>query len=118
MLKANFASLMENSSGVASGADISIAEAGLVALQGILIVFSVLVILMIVLYIMKLFSTEEAATPKATTVASVPANAATTDETLAVISAAVAAMSGDDPTKRLRVVSVQEQSTGKYVWKK
>ena len=118
MLKANFASLMENSSSAtSSGADISIAEAGLVALQGILIVFSVLVILMIVLYIMKLFSKEDAVETKATATAA-PANAVTTDETLAVISAAVAAMSGDDPTKRLRVVSVQEQATGKYVWKK
>ncbi len=117
MLKANFASLMETSSNVSSNANISIAEAGLIAVQGMIIVFSVLVILMIVLNIMKFFSKEDSVETKAA-VNAAPAKAATTDETLAVISATVAAMSGDDPTKRLRVVSVQEQSTGKYVWKK
>ena len=100
--------------------NIGLGEAGVVALQGILVVFSVLVILMIVLYIMKLFSKAE---PKkqeavAATPAAAPAQITTTDETIAVISAAVSAMSGDDPTKRLRVVSVSEQSTGKIVWKK
>lgn len=117
MLKANVASLVENSG--SSVGDITLAEAGLVAIQSMVIVFAVLIILMIVLYVMKLFSKEEA--PKAAPAApmvSAPVNAATTDETLAVISASVAAMSGDDPTKRLRVVSVQEQKTGKYVWKK
>ena len=100
--------------------EISVGEAGLVAVQGILVVFSVLIILMIVLYIMKLFSKEEPKKEAAPAVSAAPAAAqsVTTDETIAVICSAVGAMSGDDPTKRLRVVSIQEQSTGKYVWKK
>ena len=102
----------------------TIADAGIVTLQGVLIVFSVLVILMVVLYIMKLFAKDEsAAAPKAAPIAAAPAanapaKAETTDETIAAICAAVGAMSGDDPTKRLRVVSIQEKDSGVYVWKK
>lgn len=97
----------------------SLADAGLVALEGMLIVFSVLIILMIVLYIMKLFAKEEkvqTVASSANTVQSV-APAANTDETIAAICAAVGAMSGDDPTKRMRVVSIADQN-GNYVWKK
>lgn len=97
----------------------SIADAGLVALEGMCIVFAVLIILMIVLYIMKLFGKEEAKDVSAPAVsqAQVATPIADTDETIAVICAAVGAMSGDDPTKRMRVVSIADQS-GNYVWKK
>lgn len=85
----------------------------LVALQGILIVFAVLVILMIVLYIMKLFAKEETkVAAKSSVSAPVAAPAQTladSDEVIAVISAAVAAMSGNDPTKRLRVMSIRRR---------
>mgnify|MGYP000305472436 CR=1 FL=1 len=66
----------------------------LVALQGILIVFAVLVILMIVLYIMKLFAKEE------TKVAAKSS-----------VSAPVAA-----PTKRLRVMSIRRQGSSTPLW--
>lgn len=103
----------------------SIGDAGIVTIQGLLIVFSVLVILMVVLYIMKLFAKKDAAPVKNESVESAPASdagasAAVSDvnETIAAICAAVGAMSGDDPTKRLRVVSIQEQSSGQVIWKK
>lgn len=90
----------------------------LVALQGILIVFAVLVILMIVLYIMKLFAKDETQV-SANASAGAPAQSqaiADSDEIIAVISAAVAAMSGDDPTKRLRVMSIKRQGSDKPLW--
>lgn len=91
----------------------------LVALQGILIVFSVLMILMIVLYIMKLFAKDEKpAEPKPISVSQKAASAPIADssETIAVISAAVAAMSGDDANKRLRVMSIKRQGSGTPIW--
>lgn len=92
----------------------------LVALQGILIVFAVLIILMVVLYIMKLFSKEEtkvSANSPVSTPAAMPAQAETdSDEVIAVISAAVAAMSGNDPTKRLRVTSIRRQGSDTPLW--
>ena len=91
----------------------------LVALQGILIVFAVLVILMVVLSIMKLFAKKDGApAQKAPTApASAPAvQIAESDEIIAVISAAVAAMSGDDPTKRLRVMSIKRQGSQMPLW--
>lgn len=92
----------------------------LVALQGILIVFAVLVILMIVLYIMKLFAKEESKV-SAKSSGNVPAPAPVqavedTDEVIVVISAAVAAMSGNDPTKRLRVMSIRRQGSATSLW--
>lgn len=64
---------------------------------------------LIVLYIMKLFAKEETkVAAKSSVSAPVAAPAQTladSDEVIAVISAAVAAMSGNDPTKRLRVMS-------------
>ncbi len=92
----------------------------LVALQGILIVFAVLVILMIVLYIMKLFAKEESKV-SAKSSGNVPAPAPVqavedTDEVIVVISAAVAAMSGNDPTKRLRVMSIRRQGSATPLW--
>ena len=92
----------------------------LVALQGILIVFAVLVILMIVLYIMKLFAKEEtkvAAKSSVSAPVAAPAHTlADSDEVIAVISAAVAAMSGNDPTKRLRVMSIRRQGSSTPLW--
>lgn len=88
----------------------------LVALQGMLIVFAVLIILMVVLYIMKLFSKEETKV-SANSPVSVPVAAAEdNDEVIAVISAAVAAMSGNDPTKRLRVTSIRRQGSDTPLW--
>lgn len=92
----------------------------LVALQGMLIVFAVLVILMIVLYIMKLFAKEESKV-SAKSSGNVPAPAPVqavedTDEVIVVISAAVAAMSGNDPTKRLRVMSIRRQGSATPLW--
>ena len=92
----------------------------LVALQGILIVFAVFIILMIVLSIMKLFAKKDGAsvqtqTPVAVSNAPV-AQTADSDEVIAVISAAVAAMSGDDPTKRLRVMSIKRQGSQMPIW--
>ena len=94
----------------------------LVALQGIIIVFAELVILMLVLKIMKLFAKDESknkvSAPKAT-----PAPAAVTaaqnadnDEIIAVIAAAVASMSGNDVTKRLRVMSIKRQGSAMPIW--
>lgn len=101
-------------------AEISFAESGVVALQGMLIVFSVLIILMIVLYVMKLFGKEEPKKVSEAGVVSAPTavNAINKEETVAVISSAVAAMSGDDPNKRLRVVKVTDSATGECIWKK
>ena len=101
--------------------EFSVSDAGIVALQGILIVFCVLVILMIVLYIMKLFSKEEpkkavSAPAAAGQVSAAPA--VDENETIAAVCAAVGAMSGDDPTKRMRVVSITDQTSGKILWKK
>lgn len=93
----------------------------LVALEGILIVFSVLIILMVVLYIMKLFAKDEKKTaapvPAAAPAPSAPVSPiADSDETIAVISAAVAAMSGDDVTKRMRVMSIKRQGSTEPIW--
>lgn len=92
----------------------------LVALQGMLIVFAALVILMIVLYIMKLFAKEESkVSAKSSGNAPVPAPAQSfedNDEIIVVISAAVAAMSGNDPTKRLRVMSIRRQGSATPLW--
>ncbi len=101
-------------------AEISFAESGVVALQGMLIVFSVLIILMVVLNVMKLFGKEEPKKALEAGVVSAPTavNEINKEETVAVISSAVAAMSGDDPNKRLRVVSVTDSATGECIWKK
>ncbi len=99
----------------------SVGDAGIVTIQGVLIVFCVLVILMIVLKIMKLFAKDEsviASKTEAPAAVAPVANVQTSDEEIAVICAAVGAMSGDDPTKRLRVVSITEQASGKCIWKK
>ena len=90
------------------------------AVVGMLIVFAVLIILMLVLHAMKFFAKEEA---PAKTVSASPASAPVvsaedSDETVAVISAAVAAMSGDDANKRMRVVSIRRQGETNYLWKK
>lgn len=89
--------------------------------MGMLIVFAVLIILMVVIMLMKLFTKEETETsaPSAAPAqAPAPATAAIdTNETIAVISATVAAMSGDDPNKRLRVKSIKDQS-GNVIWSK
>lgn len=95
-------------------------EGLLVALQGILIVFAVLIILMLVLNIMKLFAKDETK-PAQKAAPTQPAPAAVapiadSDETVAVISAAVAAMSGDDVTKRLRVMSIKRQGSELPIW--
>ena len=93
---------------------------------GFVVVFAVLVILMVVIILMKVFARSDE--PKKasvvpaktqTSLASAPqANAAIdTNETIAVISATVAAMSGDDPNKRLRVKSIKDQS-GNVLWSK
>ncbi|HIV03360.1 MAG TPA: OadG family protein [Candidatus Aphodoplasma excrementigallinarum] len=92
----------------------------LVALQGMLIVFAALIILMVVLNIMKLFSKEESkvsAKSSGNAPAPVPAQSyEDNDETIVVISAAVAAMSGNDPTKRLRVMSIRRQGSATPLW--
>ena len=88
---------------------------------GFSVVFAVLIILMVVILLMKIFAKNDA--PKApvankqTSLASAPAANAAIDvnETIAVISATVAAMSGDDPNKRLRVKSIKDQS-GNVLW--
>lgn len=91
--------------------------------MGLLVVFAVLLILMVAILAMRLFVKEENATAakEATPVAPVaasPASAAVdTNETIAVISATVAAMSGDDPNKRLRVKSIKDQN-GNVIWSK
>ncbi len=99
----------------------SLADAGVLALQGMLIVFSVLIILMIVLYIMKLFGKEEPQKTVSAPAAAGQVSAASAvdeNETVAAVCAAVGAMSGDDPTKRMRVVSITDQTSGKILWKK
>lgn len=92
----------------------------LIALQGVLIVFAVLIILMVVLSIMKLFAKKDGApAPEIKVAPSAVASAtpiADNDEVIAVISAAVAAMSGDDPTKRLRVMSIKRQGSQMPLW--
>lgn len=101
--------------------EMTFTEGLMVALQGVLIVFLVLIILMVVLYIMKLFAKDEkkavqsapAATPS---VAPAAAPITDSDEVIAVISAAVAAMSGDDVTKRLRVMSIRRQGSETPIW--
>lgn len=98
---------------------ISMGEALLVSLQGFLIVFLALIVLMVILYIMKLFAKDESVPAPAATPLQVPSSApmvADNDETIAVISAAVAAMSGDDVTKRLRVVSIKRQGSQTPIW--
>lgn len=88
--------------------------------MGMLIVFAVLIILMGVIMLMKLFTKEEteAKAPAAPAAAPAPATAAIdTNETIAVLSATIAAMSGDDPNKRLRVKSIKDQS-GNVIWSK
>ncbi len=91
--------------------------------MGLMVVFAVLIILMVAIMAMRLFAKEEkkteTAAPVQTPVAA-PAPAATaidTNETIAVISATVAAMSGDDPNKRLRVKSIKDQN-GNVIWSK
>ncbi len=94
----------------------------LVALQGILIVFTVLVVLMLVLQVMKLFAKKDTdAEAKNETVTASENNIIVSeqtddDEIIAVISAAVAAMSGDDVTKRLRVMSIKRQGSAAPLW--
>ncbi|MBQ4160349.1 MAG: OadG family protein [Clostridia bacterium] len=88
--------------------------------MGILVVFAVLIILMFVIMAMKLFAKDETAPKAAPTPVQAPASTAAaidTNETIAVISATVAAMSGDDPNKRLRVKSIKDQS-GNVIWSK
>ncbi len=88
--------------------------------MGILVVFTVLIILMFVIMAMKLFAKDDTAPKAAPAPAAAPApvNAAIdANETIAVISATVAAMSGDDPNKRLRVKSIKDQS-GNVLWSK
>lgn len=104
----------------AKNADITIGEAGLVAIQGMLIVFAVLIVLMLVLNVMKLLGKEEKKeVSKPSVVSTQPAQTVVNkDETVAVISSAVAYMSGDDPNKRLRVVSITDAATGECIWKK
>ncbi len=83
--------------------------------MGMLIVFAVLVILMVVICLMQLFGKKADAEKSAP--APAPADAIDANETIAVISATVAAMSGDDPNKRLRVKSIKDQS-GNVLWSK
>lgn len=94
-------------------------EGLLIAVQGMLIVFAVLAVLMLVLYIMKLFAKDETSASAAPAAQNVPVQAVTgdTDELTAVISAAVAACSGNDPTKRLRVMSITHRGSGEVIWK-
>ncbi len=89
--------------------------------MGMLIVFSVLIILMVVIYLMQLLKKEDKAEATETAAPMVaPAKASVAidkNETIAIISAVVAAMSGDDPNKRLRVMSIKDQN-GNVLWSK
>lgn len=89
--------------------------------MGLLVVFAVLIILMVAIMAMRLFAKEETkevnATPVQTPAPTAAPAAIDTNETIAVISATVAAMSGDDPNKRLRVKSIKDQS-GNVIWSK
>lgn len=89
--------------------------------MGMLIVFSVLIILMVVIYLMQLLKKEDNAEATETAAPMVaPAKASVAidkNETIAIISAVVAAMSGDDPNKRLRVISIKDQN-GNVLWSK
>jgi len=98
-------------------------NAGLIyAGLGFAVVFVVLVVLMGVITLMKVFAKSDEPkqeTAAAPVQAAPQANVAAIDknETIAVISATVAAMSGNDPNKRLRVKSIKDQS-GNVLWSK
>ncbi len=89
--------------------------------MGMLIVFSVLLILMVVIYLMQLLkkdnSANESTVPAPASAPTQTITAIDKNETIAVISATIAAMSGNDPSKRFRVKSIKDQK-GNVLWSK
>ena len=100
--------------------DFNMTNALVVTVEGLLIVFAVLVVIMLVLYAMKLFAKEDALqsvqtpaparaseSPKAFTVSDVDVDALDEGEKIAIFSAAIAAYS-DTPISGISIASYKK----------